>query len=148
MILGTNGRPVVELGGARAWKQYVKGDIVASLQWLDCGGDMPEPCLALYAARRRMDAGAYVITQGRAHEMADRHGNPTPALLRAGFVAAAQLGFHPDLATAHRCIDAIVEAIADLILMPSLPPVEPKKPERGIETVIRVNDEPVAEGVL
>lgn len=154
-LLSEFGRPLVELGGTRAWRQYVKGDIVVSLQWLDVGGeDGAEPCMALFPAHRRMDTGAYVITQGRAHEFALPNGAPTPALLRAGFMAAAQLGFHPDKSTVHRFIDAIVESIADLIRMPSQSPhaaddaAAARKTVAGIEAVAKVNGKTFAEALF
>ena len=34
-ILGPRGTPMVELGGERAWRQRVIGDVVCSYQWLD-----------------------------------------------------------------------------------------------------------------
>ncbi len=142
------GRPFVELGGTRAWKQYVKGDIVASLQWIDLGGDDPEPCLALFSTRLKSGAGAYVVTQAKAHQYADSRGNPTPHLLRAGFAAAVQMGFFPDSSTVHRVIDVIVDTISDLILMPTLPPEAVKRPVRGIEATLSVNGKPVAEAVV
>lgn len=155
-ILGTSGRPMVELGGAAAWKQYTKGDIVGSLQWVDLRAygetheDGPEPVLAIFAANRRMDAGAYLIPATAAHQYADNRGNPTMRLMGTAMKAAITLGFHPDRATVYRIADLVVDAIPDLVRMPSTANVDavPAAPKYGIEATLSVNGKAVVEQVL
>lgn len=140
-ILGPNGTPMVELGGDRAWRQRVIGDIVCSFQWIDLSewgesGDGPEPCMVLFASSRRIDAGAYTIPQRNAYMYADGTGRPTEWLFRAAWAAAETLGFsRADKSAYTRILDVIVEAIPDLLAMPSEQPaaLEVRKPLLGIE---------------
>jgi hypothetical protein len=157
MILGTSGRPMVELGGTNALKQFTKGDIVCSLQWLDLGNeDGPEPCAALFPAVRRMDTGAFVVPQAKAFEYFTRDGHPTGQLMGAAFKAAIQMGFHPDKSTVHRVIDVLTDAAPDLVRMPSSLPASVqeairKEGERnvmGIEATASVNGKVVVEKVI
>ncbi len=154
MILGTSGRPMVELGGTNALKQFTKGDVVCSLQWLDLGGeDGPEPCAALFPAHRRMETGAYVVPQQNAHAFFTNQGHPTAHLMEAGFNAATQMGFFPDKSTVFRVIDVLTDAAADLVKMPtSLPSSvqeairrEGEKLVYGIEATASVNGKTIAE---
>ena len=157
MLLGQSGRPFVELGGAAAWKTFTKGDIVASLQWLDLRSfgspeDGLEPVLALFAAHRRVDTAAYVVPQRSAFQFANRDGSPTKHLLGSAFKAAVTMGFHPDKATVHRIIDVIVDAMPDLIRMASAAPADLEatleRPLYGIEATASVNGKVVKETVL
>lgn len=146
-ILGPSGTPMVELGGERAWRKYVKGDVACAFQWLDLRehgerSDGPEPCMVLYPSNRRMDTGAYVIKQRNAHAYADSRGNPTPQLLGTAFKAAMTLGFDlNDRAAITRMVDVIVDAIPDLIRMPSEQPkaLEVAKARMGIEASVKIN---------
>lgn len=146
-ILGPAGTPFVELGGERAWRQRVIGDIVVSYQWLDLRalGDAaaepePEPCLCLFPAFRRLETGAYTIPQRNAYAYVDNRGNPTPQLLMSAMRAADTLGFDPnDRAAVKRMIDVIVEGIPDLIDMPSEQPgaLGIKRAVRGVEVEVK-----------
>lgn len=146
-ILGPSGTPMVELGGERAWRQRVIGDIVCSFQWLDlrAAGDesadgQPEPCMVLFPAHRRMDVGAYTIPMRNAFAYVDRKGNPTPQLLKTSALAAETLGFDMnDRASITRMLDIICEGIPDLIDMPTEQPsaLEIKKYQMGIEVTAR-----------
>ena len=153
-ILGPTGQPMVQLGGERAWLQRVLGDIVACFQWLDrpdIDPEGPHPCLVLYPAARRMEAGAYVIPQKNAWAYADNRGNPTPQLLASAFQAAAQLGFFPDSMTVHRVVDIIVEGLPDLIRMPSEQPGElntRREAVYGIEASAAINGKTIHQEVL
>lgn len=155
-ILGASGRPMVELGGTFAWRQFIKGDLVISLQWLDLReqgqGDGPEPVMSLFPANRRVDAGAFVVPQAKAYEYLDSKGNPTPHLMGAAFKACVAMGSEPDKALIHRIMDAIYEGMPDLIRMPTHVPVEiadrQKRQVRGIEVTAKVNGRTVQESVL
>ncbi len=154
MILGTSGRPMVELGGTNALKQFVKGDIVCSLQWLDIGGeDGPEPVAALFPIHRRMETGAYVVPQANAYEFFTPQGHPTPHLMQAGINAATQMGFFPDRSTVFRIIEVLTDAAPDLVKMPTSLPASVheairKEGERnvmGIEATASIGGKVIAE---
>ena len=142
-ILGPNGTPMVDLGGERAWRQRVIGDVVCSYQWLDLRAwgepgaeDEPEPCMVLFPALRRMETGAYTIPQRNAYVYADNKGRPTEWLFRAAHAACETLGFSSwDKSAYMRVLDVIVEGIPDLIQMPSTQPtaLEVRRPVAGIE---------------
>lgn len=155
-ILGMSGRPMVELGGTHAHKQFVKGDFVASLQWLDLGpqgaGDGPEPVLCLFPKLRRAETGAFVVPQAKAFEYCDSKGNPTPYLLGAAFKACLIMGFEPMKDTVHRVMDVICECLPDLVGMPSIVPdvvaARQAAPVRGIEISAKVNGKVIKEAVI
>lgn len=152
-ILAPSGLPMVQLGGDRAWRQFVKGDIVVSLQWIDrpdIDPDGPHPCMVLFPRSSRMDAGAYVIPQKNAFAFCEKDGSPTPHLMGTAFKAAGTMGFFPDQSTIHRVIDAICEAMADLVRMPSTQPLalEIKRAAIGAELTAKVNGKTVAEGTI
>lgn len=149
-ILGPSGSQLVELGGERSWRTRVKGDIVVSFQWLDIGGEDPEPCMCLFPANRRMDTAAYVIPQRHAHAYATSDGGATPQHVGTAFKAAIHMEFFPDKTTVHRIMDAIVENMPDLIEMPSDQPgaLDIKRAILGIEATAKVNGRTVVSEVL
>lgn len=146
-LLGPRGTPMVELGGERAWRQRVIGDIVCSFQWLDLraagdpnGEEWPEPCMVLFPAYRRMETGAYTIPQRNAYAYVDNKGNVTPQLLKSSALAAETLGFDMnDRASISRMLDIICEGMPDLIDMPSEQPgaLEVQRHRMGIEVNVR-----------
>lgn len=146
-ILGPRGTPVVELGGERAWRQRVIGDVVCSYQWLDlrASGDEtadgePEPAMVLFPAYRRMETGAYVIPQRNAYAYVDSKGNPTPQLIKTAALAAETLGFTmTDRSSIRRMLDIICEGVPDLIDMPLEQPaaLEVRQHRLGIEVTAR-----------
>lgn len=153
MILGARGTPLVQIGGDRAWREFTKGDIVASLQWLDRADIDPEgphPCLILRPLYRKEDAGVYVIPQRNAYAYATRDGGPTPHALGAAFKAAIEMGFFPEQTTVHRILDLIVEVMPDLIRMPSMQPdsLEVKRAVQGIEISASIAGKTVAQEVI
>lgn len=158
-ILGAAGRPIVAFGGSYAWKQYRKGDLVISFQWLKLHDfdEMPEPCMCLFRANssklvQRQSNGAYVIPQNRACDYVhSKTGQPLPALLMGAVSAAKHMGYFPDQSTCFRIADAIVESIPDLILMPDVPSFDLEKhlfepPKEGIEVTIREGSTVIAQG--
>lgn len=157
-ILGPSGTPMVELGGTRAWRQRVIGDIVCSYQWLDlrAAGDdtadgFPEPCMVLFPAFRRMDIGAYTIPMRNAYAYVDNKGSPTPQLLKTAALAAETLGFDMnDKASISRMLDIICEGIPDLIDMPTEQPnaLEVKKYRMGIEVTASASGKAMHSEVL
>lgn len=152
-ILGSTGLPMVQLGGDRAWRQFVKGDIVVSLQWLhrpDIDPDGPHPCMVLFPRTLRMDGGAYVIPQRNAFAFCERDGSPTAHLMGTAFKACHTMGFFPDQSTVHRVIDAICECLGDLVSMPSTQPdaLEVQVQRMGVELSASINGKTIAEEVI
>ena len=148
-LLGPRGTPYVELGGERAYKTFNKGDMVASLQWLDLQAqdpDFPEdgpiPCLCLYHAFRRMDTGAHIIPQRYAYLYGATEGKPTQAFFNGVANACETLGFdRNDKAAQHRMMDMVLGAMPDLIAMPSTQPnvLEVRRASQGIEASVTIN---------
>jgi hypothetical protein len=150
-VLGPNGRPMVSLGGADAWKQWVHGDIVVSLQWHDCGShDGAEPCMVLFPSARR-DAGAFVIPQASSWKYARNDGRPTDLMWHASRMVAVMLGFDAnDRQVRMKLCEHIVDHMPDLKDMPSQPPREQQvKPViLGIEASMSVNGKTMTEEVI
>lgn len=150
-LLGPNARPMVQLGGDAAWKvRNIKG-ITCSFQWLDLRQwgfeDTDEhacvPCMVLFRAET-VAKGAYVIPQPLAFRYGDNKGNPTHHLITSGFAVAQDLGYDMrDKQAIKACIDIIIEALPDLILMPSEPPSSidalAKREVRGILATAKIN---------
>lgn len=160
-LLGPSARPMVALGGASAWRTRTIRGITCSFQWLDLRPhgfeDTPDhacvPCMCLFRPGA-MEAGAYVVPQQHAYLFGDKKGNPTPHLLTSGFAVAQRLGF--DMRDKHairQCIDIIIEALPDLILMPSEPPggnteALVQRAVQGIEARVTMNGKVLHEEAL
>ncbi|CAN7538716.1 hypothetical protein LJR130_003799 [Variovorax sp. LjRoot130] len=148
-LLGPSGTPYVDLSGARAWREFKKGDMVCSLQWLDLQAhdpnfpeDGPIPCMVLHHAFRRLEVGAHVIPQRYAYLYGAREGKPTFHFFRGVCDACETLGFDKnDKAAQHRMMDLVIEAMPDLIFMPleQPPALEIKRHRLGIEVTARNN---------
>lgn len=150
-ILGARGANWVELGGDRCWgQQRVKNDIVVSFQWLMTGKRDPEACMVLFPTVPKMDGGAYAVPQGNAYEYSDNKGNPTPHLLTAAYNAAQSMGFFPDQSTVFRIVDIIVDALPDLLRMPSDQPeaLDIKRAVLGIEASAKVAGQTIVQEVI
>lgn len=149
-ILGPSGMPMVELAGERAWLIREKGDLIISMQWIDCGGEEPDPCMCIFPAARHMDTAAYVIMQRDSWAYATNRGDATPHLIGAAFKAALHIGMFPDKSTVHRIVDAVLENLADLIRMPSSQPASLDVARRtlGVEYRASVNGRTFTEGVV
>ena len=151
-ILTPRGQTWVEIGGERSWgEQRVQGDIAVSYQWLNIPGQRdPQPCMVLFPTVMKMDGGAYAIPQANAHEYGDRRGNPTPYLLTAAYNAAQTMGFFPDQFTVFRIVDIIIDALPDLVRMPSDQParLDIKAPTIGIEATAKVNGQAIHQEVI
>ena len=150
-ILSARGATMISLGGERAWLQRTKGDLCISYEWLDTGKQDPEACMCLFPTVMKLDAGAYAIPQGSAHEYATRNGGPTQHLMTAALKALVTLGYlHPDKAAWFRIVDAILEGLPDLIRMPSDQPaaLDIKRAILGIEARAKAGGQTIHEEVL
>lgn len=146
-LLGPRGTPLVDLGGDRDWRRFTKGDIVCSLQWLDLRAqdpDFPEdgpiPCMVLHHAFRRMETGAHIIPQRYAYLYGARDGKPTLHFFRGVCDACETVGFdRNDKAAQFRMMDLVVEAMPELIMMPSEQPnaLEVRAHRLGIEVTAK-----------
>lgn len=161
-LLGPSARPMVQLGGAIAWKtREIKGIYIA-FQWLDLRRHGFEdtvdhacvPCMCLFRPGS-MNKGAYIVPQPLAFQFGDRKGNPTSHLFTSAMLAAQQIGFDMRDKQAYKAIiDIIIEGLPDLILMPSEPPADHEafgKTARvivGIEATAKINGKTVHEELL
>jgi len=109
------------IGGDRAWRRFRKGDIAVALHWIN-----GEPAMVLFPANmtesrvRRIVPFVIPLSVGHEYVASDGHPNLMRAL-QGATEAAICLGMQPELSVVHRIIDAIVEAIPDLVAMPPEP---------------------------
>ena len=149
-ILGPSGLPLVELSGERAWKQFTKGDVVVSLQWIDLKASNPDydeegavPCMCLFHAHRRaLGTSAYVIPQSAAFRYIGGDGKPTFWFRNAVAMAVLEMGFGPnDKAAITRVLDCLYEYLPELFAMSTHQPeaLDVKRQVEGIEATFKVN---------
>jgi hypothetical protein len=109
------------IGGERAWRRFRKGDLAVALHWIN-----GEPAMVLFPAHltesrvRRITPFVIPLSVGHEYVASDGHPNLVRAL-QGATEAAICLGMQPELSVVHRIIDAIVEAIPDLVAMPPEP---------------------------
>lgn len=106
----------VHIGGKDSYKQFEKGDIVCSLQWVN-----DEPALILWPKVKRIGSGAFVVCLSAAWQYADSHGYPTRYLIDQSIKAAEIMCLEPHNFTIRAIADAIFEHIPDLVNMPPTP---------------------------
>lgn len=137
MILSENGKRVLAIGGEHAWKQYRKGDVLVTYQWVN-----DEPCMCLFAAVGSQNRGAFVIALSALHKYMDNKGYPTRYLVMATVDIAKQLGFTPGKDICMRIADVIADGAQDLVRMPPMPKAvrEAAKPEPVGTLEIREGD--------
>ncbi len=159
-ILGPTGLPIVDLGGSRAWRQFTKGDITCSLQWIDLQAFNPDyeeegpvPCMCLFHAHRRsIETSTYVIPQSAAYKFIRTDGQgPTIYFNNAVALAVIEMGFGPnDKSAMYRVIDLIRDHLPDLFAMSGQQPAELDiKPQiMGIEATVKVNGKTVKQELI
>lgn len=106
----------VHIGGKDSYKQFVKGDIVCSLQWVN-----DEPAIILWPKAPRIGSGAFVVCLSSAWQYADSRGYPTKYLVQQAVRAAQVMGLEQHTFTIRAIADAIFEHIPDLVSMPPSP---------------------------
>lgn len=139
------------IGGETAWRKYRKGDIGVALHWVN-----GEPAIVLYPlhalASRMRRLMPFVIPLSVGHEYVASDGHPN--LLRAlqgASEAAICLGMQPELSVLHRIVDAIVEAMPDLVAMPPEPASLQRQAEAGPtvgELAIKVDGKTIHESAI
>jgi hypothetical protein len=151
---------MVNLAGERSWREFKKGDMVASLQWIDVQAfdprfeeEGPHPCMCLFAAHRRTtEQSAYVIPQLNAFKYAKSDGKGIPpSFLMAVRGALLEMGYDAnDKAASHRLLDLVMECMPELIARPSEQPqaLDVAKAVHGIEVSVKVNGKTVRQDVV
>lgn len=131
---------MIELGGDRAWKVKLKGDVVIAYHWVN-----NEPALVLYKKGAGIlgNPGAFVIPLESAFKYADANtGMPTRYAISQAHVAAGVIGFMPDGGIIHRIVDAILDGLIDLIEMPPEPTGMNQKDTAAVgELLVKINGE-------
>jgi hypothetical protein len=126
---------MVALGGEYAHKQFMKGDVVCSLQWIN-----NEPAICLFP--RDVNStfkGAYVICLSALHKYVDSNGAPTKHMIASSLLIAQQLGFQPGRDICFRLTEIVLDAAEDLVKMPPEPEVliKANKPESVGEMTLK-----------
>lgn len=160
-LLGPNARPIVAIGhGPGVWKQRHIGGILCSFQWVDGRQHgLPDtednaclPCMVLMRPSST-EKGAYLIPQASAYAWANSStGGPSAEFTGTVFKVLMQLEIEPSRGAVHKMFDLILEAIPDLVDMPSEPPGSldalVKTEQRGIEAKVTINGQVVHTEVL
>ena len=107
----------VMLGGEKAWKQRVVGDVVLSYQWVN-----EEPAMVLFAKNPPIGAGAYIIGLSAIHKYVNSDGYPNvDYLIPQATEAARHIGLGTLAISVRNVADAILDGAEDLVRMPPEP---------------------------
>jgi hypothetical protein len=150
-ILAPNGLEIHAIGGEKAYKTVVRGDIAAAFHWLAIGDAEPEPVMIIVRNAKTMGGAGYVIPFSSMWRYAgSKSGAPSPDLLRTAAGIVEELGFFADRSTVYRLCDLIVEEMDTMRFMPSDDPnaAPEKRPGGDIEATITVNGKTVAESAI
>ena len=125
----------VMLGGEKAWKQYIKGDVVVNFQWIN-----GEPAMILFPkVKRTLDAGAFAICLSAAFQYVKSDGYPDLDYMIPQCAKAAKvMGMDATTHTIRRICDAILDGMEDLLKMP------PERPKSHMEE----NKDVIGEAVI
>jgi len=119
---------MIQIGGDKAWRQFVKGDIVISFHWVN-----GEPAMCLWPKRQSsLHRSAYIICLSAAYKYAKPNGYPTPELIPMCIAAARAMGMDSGKDTVRRIADAILDCLPELVKMPPEEMVAPKRTDRPI----------------
>jgi len=107
-----------ELGGPRAWKVRMTGDIGVSYEWVN-----HEPCMLLFPVRQGSRVGGcFGVAQNAVIKYVKSNGHPrVNYAVRMSIEAAQAMGMYPDKSTCKRIIDVIIDGIEELVKMPPEP---------------------------
>lgn len=132
----------VMIGGDKAWKMRITGDIASSYQWVN-----GEPAMILFPAMPGLGSGAFVICLSTAWRYANSEtGGPSAYLLHQSLLAAQVMGMYPDKFTLNRIVDVILDGLPDLVEMPPEPVgMTAKQAEAVGELSIKVDGQTVRE---
>lgn len=133
----------VVLGGEKAWKQRVTGEIVSSYQWVN-----REPAMILWpAGPKRLGGGAFVLCLSAAFKYANSDGTPTKHLIKMTVKIAQQFGMEPNQFLCKKIADVILDGLPDLVDMPPEPTGLNAQQTQAIgEASIKVDGQTIFEG--
>lgn len=154
--VNASGQKLIEWGGHDAWKTRRLGDLLVSLEWAVLPGSRKAQRVVVIGRPRE---GRLIQlsdnTQGnwhpRCYREADRPamlefdcdnkptGRPTRDLIWDASQSIQLLGYGPgDRSATHRYIDAVLNAMIDMVRMPSAPPKIRKRLVGGDSTTMEV----------
>lgn len=154
--LNASGQPLIEWGGHDAWKTRRLGDLLVSLEWAVLPGSRTAQRVVVIGRPRE---GRLVqisdATQGgwqpRCYRESDRPhmlefdidgnptGRPTRDLIWDAGQSIALMGYDQnDRAATHHYIDALLNALIDMVRMPSAPPKVRRRLVGGDSTTLEV----------
>lgn len=138
---------MIELGGTKAWKVKLKGDVVIAYHWVN---NEPAMCLYKKGAMLVNRPGAFVIPLESAFKYAEsKTGMPTPYAIKRAVTAAEVMGFFPDRSTVIRIVDAILDGLVELIEMPPEPTGLNRKDTDAVgEILLKIGGKTVVEGEI
>lgn len=133
----------IVLGGEKAWKQRVTGEIVSSYQWIN-----KEPAMVLWpSGPRRLGGGAFILCLSAAFRYANSNGSPTPYLIKQTIKIAQQFGMEPNQFLCKKIADVILDGLPDLCEMPPEPTgLNAKQTEAIGEALIKVDGQTIFHG--
>ena len=142
-IVHPSGKLMVQLGG-NYHKQFHTGDLIIELKWVD-----EEPVMLIYKQVLGANSPAAMIEHADAYKYANSDGTASKALIcELAEKTAAAIGADHDLHTAYRIIDAIMNYMPDLLMMPPAPKeiVLADAPTRGEdELTVKIDGKTIAE---
>ena len=134
-MLGPSGKQLLAIGGEYAWKQFIKGDVMVTLQWIN-----NDPSICLFPAVPRIKPSAYVIGLSALHKYVESNGHPTRYMMAQSIKMAECLGFQPGKDVCFRIMEMVLDAAQDLVMMPPTPEIvvkSEKAPPVGELTIKR-----------
>lgn len=108
----------IQLGGPKAWKVRVFRDIGVAYHWIN---EEPSMCLFPAQAKSSPNRGAFVIPLSAACDYVDSNGYPTIDAMERAAIAAQVMCLDTTKGTLVNIVDAIMDGIEDLIVMPPEP---------------------------
>lgn len=144
-LLHASGREMVALG-VNSFRIFRKGDLIVELKWVN-----EEPVMLLYKQTLGTNSTAYMLEHKDAYQYAQSDGNATKDMvIRLAANAARALGAEHDKDTRIRIMDAILNFMPDLLMMPPPPKqiVLADQPTGENELSVKVNGVTVAEAMV
>jgi hypothetical protein len=136
---------MVLLGGEKAWKVFrAQGSLAVSLQWLN-----GEPAMFVYPLLKRPGAkppGAFVVPLDTAYRYVKSNGHPDlDVIIPAAYRAAEVMQILATPAAIRHIVDAVCDAIPDLLAMPPEPVAHAPEPEPVGDLSLKIDGQTVLE---
>lgn len=146
-LLDITGVPLVMLGGEWTHHRHVSHGLVTEYTWRD-----DEPVMILFKDGIATRQGAYLVELKDAYHYASSDGMPSPTLFEHSIDAAVALGYdRNDKSAVRKIMDAILDGLPDLLVMPPAPQEMIEAQEAGrskAEIRLKVDGETVFEGLV